>query len=140
MGKLTLAKELKRLLMAFEEELYKAEPFSHRFSPQKFTQAQLAVLQYVRDVAQIERLRRKVVALHKKLYPSSSLPTFHDMKPFRVRRCLRESGATSYRRIVRMLRNYPELKEALKLTEVPHYSTLAHFDRRQKRAGRIPKE
>ena len=138
MGKLDLATELKRLLAAFKAD-HQAEPFSHRFSPQKYTKAQLAVLRYVRDVAQIEvrrrkieRLQRKVQTLHSKLYPNTPLPTFDAVRQLRVRRCLRDSGATSYRRLVRMLQDNPELKEALELAEVPHYSTLAYFDRRQR--------
>lgn len=94
---------------------------SHRFSPKKFTDPQLAVLVDLhfwaadwywiqRDPRFSSEDQRKLSELRGRILPASLL----------------DLGEISWRGIVKLLKECAELREALELKSVPHYSTLAH--------------
>lgn len=92
--------------------------YSHKYSPKKFTEAQLKTLWWLHTVSKLKTVDPKNII---------------DVPP-----CWRELSkrlpVLSYRRIVKLLKESPALRQALELKRIPDYSTLCQFDRRRRRS------
>lgn len=112
-----LAEVLKGWLLVCEASM---PSHTSKFSPQKFTIPQLRVLDWLHFFTTTPICQRKDVKQVLEcagLYPP----------------CMQALGPMSYRAIIKLLRENEELRVALKLRQIPNYSTLCHFERRQRK-------
>jgi hypothetical protein len=109
----------------------------HEFSPKKFKLAQICTLvdilhysAFVRSIAKcnppadVELIKRQFED------PMGLVRVLHRVTP--AAPSLVQVGPLNHRRLTQLLATSPELKAALELTRVPHYSTIAKLEARLK--------
>jgi hypothetical protein len=85
----------------------------------------------------IARTARRIAERALPRYSSTYSPRCFTQAPLFACRVLRQFFRTDYRGVVALLEDFPELRQALKLKRLPHYSTLCYAQHRLLRSARI---
>jgi hypothetical protein len=89
----------------------------HKFSPKKFQVAQIKTLVFIIRLSRICTIDSANL--------KSVIAPLEPLRPV-----FKPVGPLSHRRLIHLLKTSPNLREALELKNVPHYSTLAKFEAR----------